>query len=129
MSVSPTEPTVSEVEQSEVLDVPTVPVRVEGPVNIRSLPGVIGNHGKANFANTTDAVEVLNEEPRRKRVLLVAKSGEIWVGTSQQQVVQELCMLLPINVVLEVTHKESLWAKPESVATATLAFVHELWSS
>lgn len=128
MSASPTEPTVSDIEQSEHLDMTTVPVRVEGPVNARALPGVVGNHGRVFFASVDDVVLVLPEEPRRKRVVLVAKPNEVWIGTSQQQVAQELGTLLPVNVLTELTHGEEIWAKPETAGTNLLMFVHELWA-
>jgi len=126
--VSEHEPTVDEVEQSEIPSVPAVPVSVETPVNARALPAPSGVHFSLTFADATTVVQVLGRDERRKRILLMAANDAIFIGTDQQSTANEMAFRLASGQLMEITHIEELWAKPDASATAILSVAVELWT-
>lgn len=122
-------PTVPEVVQSEQTDEPTVPVRVEGPVRVQQLPAAHGSHFAVTFDDATTAVKVLGRNPLRKRVLLAAKTGDVWVGTGKAATEKnDAFLLISTSPPIEITHMDELWARPDSNAAAVLSVVLELWT-
>lgn len=130
MSVPIGEPTAQEIEQSETPEfLRTVPVKVETPVRVQELPGAVGTHFAVTFPDTSTVQPVLKADHRRKRIVVVAKTDTIWIGTSQQATAGKQCFPLPTGVPVEITHKEAIFALPDAQATAILGVIQEQWTN
>lgn len=124
------EPSAQEVVQSEIADLPSVvPVKVETPVRVQEPPAALGAHFNVTFPDTTTAQRVVRSDPKRKRLVLTAFSSIVWVGTNQQSAQSKTCFPLAVGATVEITHKEELWALPDSAATAVLGVIQEQWTN
>lgn len=130
MSTTIGEPTPDEVVQSEYADLPrTVPVKVETPVRVQEPPAAIGQHFAVTFPDTTTAQRVVGADPKRKRLVLTAFSSAVWVATNQQAAAGKLCFPIAVGAVIVITHKEAIYALPDTAATAILGVIQEQWTN
>lgn len=124
------EPTPDEVVQSEISDLPrTVPVTVETPVRVQEPPAAIGSHFAVPFADTTTVVPVVGADPKRKRLVLTAFTSAVWVATNQQAAAGKRCFPIAVGAIIVITHKEAIFALPDSSATAVLGVIQEQWTN
>jgi hypothetical protein len=105
--------------------VQAVPVRVEGPVQTRAMPAVLGIHYSRTFGTTAE--QLVGRELRRSRLLVWCKTNPIWVGRSQAEVDADTCAQLPAGLILPIQHTDEVWVAAET-ATALVSYVHELWA-
>lgn len=125
MSDSSTEPTVAEVEASEISDVPTVAVIVSTPVRTQDLPATTGEMGSRDGIGT-DPIKLFDADPRRKSLTLIAKTNPMLVARSQQECSARGAEW-PIAVPLVLTHKEAVYVAAQT-ATIKVSWDHELWT-
>lgn len=124
------EPTPDEVVQSDISDLPrTVPVTIETPVRVQLPPASLGVHFNVTFPDTISGQRVVSADPKRKRLVLTAFSSIVWIATSQQSAQAKTCFPLAVGAVVEITHKEAVWALPDSAATAILGVIQEQWTN
>lgn len=124
------EPTADQVVQSEIADLPrTVPVTVETPVRVQEPPAAIGQHFNVTFPDTTTAQLVVGADPKRKRLVLTAFSSIVWIATNQQAAAGKRCFPIAVGAIVEVTHKEAIYALPDTAATAILGVIQEQWTN
>ena len=106
-----------------------VPVKHQGPIQIHNLPARSG--GSRTWTGITSATRIGNDDPRRKRAVVLISSATATdyaiVGATQNEVDSNYGFRLPINVPLEITNQEAIYAKVSS-ATAVLSILNEVWA-
>lgn len=121
----PPQPDLAEYQQREVFDLPTVPVRLDGPAAVTRLPN-------RKFTTVTEALgaapaRILYNDPSRARAVVVmysATATDNWVcmsSSSGQSVV------IPANVPIVFEHCDEVWAKV-GVGFLSLAVMIENWA-
>jgi hypothetical protein len=114
MTADPTQPDVTEIEQSEV-HIPSVPVTVEGPVRVQRLPGVTTVFGNRESITSTEAVKILEEDPRRLIAFVIGNDQSIVVGATQQQAMVNGAQW-PANVPMQIDGKDEVWVRASSTS-------------
>jgi len=113
--------------EPEEIGLATVPVDIKGPVRTQELPAhTSGSRSYSFLATDTGARKVLNEDPRRKRALLIG-TAIFRFGFSQQEADASIAGTWPLGVPLELTTEDQVWARPDSGA-ATITIVSEQWT-
>jgi hypothetical protein len=124
-------PTVDEIQQAETgfPDKP-IPVEIEGAVRVEQLPTRIGstrNWGLSSVAFPS-GVKILNEDPRRARLVLLCAGGNVSIARSQSEVLDSgTRFLLGIGQSLEAFFVDELWAVGADAA-ARLSVLVEQWA-
>jgi hypothetical protein len=105
--------------------IPTFPVTVEGPVQSQALP----TRGGATIQRkvTTVADHILNEDPRRSRVLLISKDDDMYVAFDQQSVQSGVAAIWPKLVPLTITCTSGIWVAAVTT-TSVISAVPEQWT-
>lgn len=123
-------PEESEVYQSEHLETVTVPVRIEGPVEVRSLPAVGSAVNRWLINDQIPPIKASGRNPYRKRILLIGETAGFFFGNSQAQADgRGNCGFCPVGVVLELTHTEEIWVNNPVAGSCTVTVVEEMWTS
>ena len=121
--------TVGELYQDESTAPIRVPVSVEGPVQVHQLPA--RSAGSRTWTGNTNALRVGNEDPRRKRAVVLLYStvatDYAWISTNQNEVDSGYGFRLPVGIILEISHQEAIYAKLSS-ATCVLSILNEQWA-
>jgi hypothetical protein len=82
-----------------------------------------------NFAVDENATPILNRDPRRRRAVIITIDQPIYVGSSQNEADSGTGFLLPINVPLEITHTDEVWAAVSLAAgDSVVSVLNELWT-
>jgi hypothetical protein len=123
--MSVTEPTAPEVEQSEQPNIPSVPVMVEGPIRVQELPATTGRAFSLTGVTTTEPKKLLDEDPRRKRAVIVGNDDDIFIGRTQQECIQGA--ILPVDTPVYITHKDPVWVAAVN-STTRVSCIMELWA-
>lgn len=126
---SPPVGTVGELYQDETTGIINVPVNVKGPVQVHQVPA--RSAGSRNWTGITVATRVGNEDPRRKRAVILASSTTatdyVLIGSTQNEVDSNYGFRLPVNLPLEITHSEAIYAKANAVGVI-LSILNEQWA-
>jgi hypothetical protein len=127
-----TTPDTGELYGPEEANIPTIPVRVEGPVDIAQLGvrsgGMFTVSAPVGTGATADAVKLLGDDPRRKSATIVPLDSDIYIGTNRGDVMSTPgAARWPAAVPLVVESSEELWASAVSVATI-VTVVQEHWA-
>ncbi len=121
--------TVGEIYQDESTSPIRVPVSVEGPVQVHQLPS--RSAGMRNWTGITEATRVGNQDPRRRRAVLLVYSATptdfVIIGTDQNEATSGYGFRLAPGIPLEISHQEALYAKANA-AGVILSVLNEQWA-
>jgi hypothetical protein len=127
---SETEVHQAEAESFEPTD---IPVRIEGPADVRLLPAVAWVVTRFTVSDTTGPIRALGRNPYRKRVTLSCNSAGIgfFFGSSQEQVRsrETAGAWLTIQGQLELTHTEEIWINNTATETPSVTVIEEMWTN
>lgn len=126
------EPSMEEVHQveAEVYEPREVPVRVEGDVNVRSLPGVAWNTNRFQLSDTVGPVRATGRNPFRKRLLLIAETSGFLFGASDEQVrTRNNAGFVPLTTVIELQHTEEVWINNNAGESPKATIIEEMWTN
>lgn len=113
-------PDLEDLEQREI-DVPALPVRVEGPVHAHPLPPMRGPMFKMGL--TVDFQHVLGADPKRARTVLICDADwEISHNKAQGSGVP-----WPADVPLYLPHCDAIYAKVPT-STGNLSVITGIWA-
>ena len=126
---SPPVGTVGELYQDEATANFLVPVNVKGPVQVHQVPA--RSAGSRSWTGSGSAFRIGNDDPRRKRALVLLYSSVAtdfaWISTTQNEVDSGYGFRLPVGVPLEITHQEAIYARLNS-ATCVISILNEQWA-
>ncbi len=125
--------TVSELRQEPdvgMLPIINVPVTVDGPIQVHQLPARSG--GRRNWTGfNTAAIRVGNDDPRRKRAVLLVYSATatdyVTIGTTQNEADSGYGFRLAPGIPLEITDQEAIYAR-SNAAAVVLSVLNENWA-
>jgi hypothetical protein len=123
--------TQSEVQQTEpeAYEPMEVPVRVEGPVDVRVLPAVAWTCNRFDVSDATGPIKAISRNQFRKRVLMHSPDP-FHYGSSQAQVAsRNTSGFAGANVPIELTHTEEIWLNCEPADTASVTVNEEMWTN
>jgi hypothetical protein len=126
------DPTPAEIHQVEGEATPDVevPVRVEGPVDVRSLPAVAWAATRYEVTDQTGPVKASSRNPFRKRILLHSETSGFFYGPSQGAVAGRAgAPFIAPNVVVELTHTEEIWIQNKAAESPLVSVSEEMWSN
>jgi len=108
-----------------------IPVRLTNPVNVNQLPTRVASLSSKAFADT-NAVKVLNADPRRARLLVHASGGgaSFAIGRTQAEAADANAFLITVNQGPFPFHfTDELWARRiGGSATDRMSFSVEQWA-
>lgn len=125
--MSVTEPTGTEVQQSETPDYPSVKVQVESPVRVQQLPAVMASMKLQVIPFDGKAYKILGRDPRRSRVFLRGLAGTTWLGTTEGQALHKQGFELSAQVNIEMFHGDEVWGLADTV-DVRISVLSELWT-
>ena len=109
-----------------------VPVRVEGPVDVRSLPSVSWTVTRFTLSDTAGPVKAVSRNPYR-RVLRLSTAGALtfFYGASNEQVRTRSTAGIgsAANSPIELTHTEEVWINNAATESPEVTVVEEMWAS
>ena len=116
--------------------IPTVPVRVEGPVRTQGLPLQLGDArtirlkpARSVVANSAgDATARQNADSRRRRMVLLSTDKPFYYGLNQESVESGNAALWPTNTALVIEHCDQFWLASADAAGTTLTIIREDWT-
>lgn len=103
----------------------TLPVAVNGPVQTQAMPSQGGTTIQRKI--TTVADRILNEDPRRSRVIILAHDDDVLIGFDQASVSAGTAALWPKLVPLTITCTSQVWVAAASTTTVVSA-IPEQWT-
>lgn len=132
-----TEPDTTDLFQEE--DIPgghdltsvVIPVRVVGveePLRIQQVPSRTST-GRVIQVLTIE--EILSDDPRRKRVILLAAVQGCFVGSDRTIVNNGIGFAIPVNVPIVFENQDAIWARtadPALAAACALSIWVESWA-
>lgn len=131
-------PNIDELQQAERPDdYPVVKVCVVEPVQVDELPTRLGGLFSLALPQTTPpvATRVVNDDPRRKSVTLLALEGDVWLSgrsmgaESGVSGVNSPAFRLGANVPTTINTRSALFAVPVAGSpTITLSVIVEQWA-
>jgi hypothetical protein len=125
----PTESEVNQVEP-EVIPPAEVPVRIEGPVEVRALPAVAWFATRYEISDTTGPIKASSRNPYRKRLLLHSETSGFYYGSSQSQVQgRSTAPFIVQDVVIELTHTEEVWINNIGAQAPVVSIIEEMWTN
>jgi|SRR5687767_7171103 len=106
--------------------IPSVPVRVEGPVTTQQIPSRAGaSFSRLLLAADVPQAPILPADPRRRIARLIC-GQPFSIGTEQSAVTQGVAAEWPADVVCEITHGEAVWV--DVSADAAISVMVENWA-
>lgn len=122
-----TDPAPEEVLQEEETPIRTgapVPVVVEGPVRVQTLPSPVW--AMLSYAGVgTTPIQVLAGEPRRRKATIVPSAAARFGASGAQADAQSAAW--PASLPLEMTHDGEVWARADT-GTANIFVLVEYWT-
>lgn len=126
-----TEMEVHQVE-AEADDAREFPVRVEGPVDVRTLPSVSWTITRHSPTDASGPVKAVSRNPYR-RVLRLSTAGALTFlyGASNEQVRTRATAGIgsAASSPVEMTHTEEVWINNVAGETPEVTVVEEMWAS
>lgn len=119
----------ADLEQRDELDtlpIPTVPVRIDGPVPVQVLPTI--SSGSRNYTVALAAVRIGNADTRRASFTIVSLDENFYYGTDQATVERAYGALWPALVPLVLTHRDQVYVAAFQ-NTTVISVVSENWAS
>lgn len=120
----------AEVMQQDAPTMVTVPVSVEGPVQVQTLPSRGGGEAfPISLADGAVARKILNEDPMRRSAVILSNDYDIYVSTSQAGCTATSGALWPNGIPLPWNAVNELWAMAaESGHASVLTVLSERWA-
>jgi hypothetical protein len=107
-----------------------IPVRIEGPADVRLLPAVAWNITRYELSDTVGPVKASSRNQLRKRLLLIAETAGILFGDSDAKVRgRSTAGFLPLTVLLELTHTEEVWVNNVAAESPKVTVIEEMWTN
>lgn len=104
----------------------SVPVTVEGPVSVQTLPARAGaSFNRLLLAADVPSTPILSADPRRRIARLICGQN-LTIGTDQASVTQAVAAVWPANTVCEITHQDDVWV--DVAADASVSVMVENWA-
>jgi hypothetical protein len=127
--VPDTEPDPGEVLQHEAapLHVAPIPVVVEGPTRIQSLPAIRQWAMAQLTIDQNNPQQLAQADPRRSKLTIVAQTTPIFIGDSSGAVVGNRRFRLPIDRPESMGHGGEVWAVGDA-GTAVVYVYMEYWT-
>ena len=126
------QPDQSEVNQAEAeANPPTdIPVRIEGPADVRILPAVAWFPARFEVTDQTGPVRLTGRNQHRKRVLIHAQTAGFFYGSSQAQVQgRGNSPFIVKDTPIELTHTEEIWVNNIAGELPVISVVEEMWTN
>lgn len=126
------QPDQSEINQAEAESfAPTdIPVRIEGPADVRLLPAVAWFPSRFEVTNTTGPVRLASRNPYRKQVTLHSETNGFFFGSSQAQVQgRGACPFIAKDTPIVMTHTEEIWACNVAGESPVVSVTEEMWTN
>lgn len=114
-----------EQQEPEDYNIRAVPVNVEGPVQVQFLPARKAVY--RNISITTTAQQLLSDDPRRARAIIVAVDGDIYLGASSQEITQGIGFRLPDPQSIDILHSRAVWVGAVA-GTVQISLLVENWA-
>jgi hypothetical protein len=125
----PSEAETHQVEAEAMLPV-EVPVRVEGPVDMRSLPAVAWFPTRYELSDATGPIKASSRNPYRRRLTLHSETSGFFYGSSQSQVAgRSTAPFIAQNVVVVLEHTEEVWIGNIAAQSPVVSVVEEMWTN
>jgi hypothetical protein len=113
----PEDPSVDDIQQTEIPDYNAVRVKVETPVRVQQLPAVswavqkynINNAGDGASSTTPVPVQILGNNPRRKRALISVRGQIAYIGQSPAMATINDGFVIASPSYIDVTHQREVW--------------------
>lgn len=119
------EPSLNEVQQVEEPEGYVLPVKICEPTEVRELPSKrIGPHTVT--VGATVGVKLIADDPRRKRVTLIARTQDINIGSTQAQS-QLAGAWVPSEIPVVFDTRAELWAI-SITETTDVSVIEEYWA-
>jgi hypothetical protein len=112
-------------DEYPVLPIPAVTVNIDGPVQTHNVPSVSGGSRSFAVAALDPAKRVVNEDPRR-RILRIIATQAFFVGEDANQVQSRYSGQWPANLVCEITHMEAVYVS--LLVDGTVTVMSENWA-
>jgi hypothetical protein len=129
--VHETQPEPEEVLQHEpdaVLDMGSVPVVVDGPVRVQSLPAMVWAVAQARPTDTLGAQQLLGANPNRKRAVLTSLQGGYYLAPTKAQAESRTSAArIGLSTPIEITHVGEVWVYNEAAETPAVSAIIEYW--
>lgn len=121
-------PSVAEVMQNELEDLPAVPIRQVGPFRVIRMGNKEWVSGNVTFdaAVSTNAVRILNNNPNRGRSVVWSSVAVATIGRSQAEATSSGAVL-PANVPITMEHSQEVWARIPT-GTGVISWLEEVWT-
>ena len=113
-------------DEYKSIPIPTVPVNVDGPVQVHHVPSVVA--GCRSYTVGTTASRVANSDPRRRSVTVISIDEDFYVGANQQESESGYGALWPKLVPLVLTHQDPVYVTATQ-NTSTVSVVVENWAN
>lgn len=108
----------------------TIPVTVDGPVQIHNLPSVSAGSRCWTSVGDVTPVRVANGDPRRRSMTLISLDEDFYVGATQSEVEQGYAALWPSGIPLTLTHSDPVYVLcAHDTNTTTISVLVENWAS
>jgi hypothetical protein len=126
----PPQPHLDELQQREVFDGPTVPVRIDGPADVHTLPSKRFNVSQEFIGGSNlVATRILTQDPTRRRAIVILRSATATDAFLVQSTSSGQGVAWPANVALTFEHCDEVFAKMNAADTsATLSIMTEHWA-
>jgi hypothetical protein len=121
----PPQPDLAELQQREVFEYPSVPVRLDGPASVSTLPN--GRFSVSAEPLGDNAVRVLTNDPRRRRAVLVMYSATATDYWKVKSTASGQGVPWPANVPCVMDHCDEVWAQV-GAGYLTLSVLIEHWA-
>lgn len=128
---------VDELQQRDAdteLPIPAVPVHVDGPVPVQSLPSRSGGAQSYTLpgagALAGRATRVGKEDPRRRRMILMLTTAAqtFCFGVDQASAESGIAAAWPTGVPLLITWQDALWIRAGAGVDVSVTVVSEFWA-
>jgi hypothetical protein len=117
-------PEIEDVYQEEPSPFSTVPVHIEGPVQVHELPARRAQM-KTDVVSNSGWTPLLPETPKRKRLVMISTDKSFYLSIDGTGVSG---FLWPANVALVLEHTQRVYAMSADPAGSTISHCSELWA-
>lgn len=126
----PAQPALDELQQRETFELPTVPVRIDGPADVHTLPSKRFNVSQEPIGGSNVvATRILTADPTRHRAIVILRSATATDSFLVQSTSSGQGIAWPANVPLEFLHCDEVFAKNNAADTSvTLSVMTEHWA-
>lgn len=114
-------------DEYKAIPIPSVPVNIDGPVQIHQVPSVVAGCRSYTAIGTT-AKRIANSDPRRRSITLMSIDENFYVGANQQESESGYGALWPKLVPLVLTHMDPVYVRATQ-NTTTVSVVVENWAN